>query len=57
MRANRMEVAARVNSEVITKRQFDRAYNNLVSMYRNMGKQGGALPRRRSSCVRRRSRN
>jgi peptidyl-prolyl cis-trans isomerase D len=42
MRANRMEVAARVNSEVITKHQFDRAYNNLVTMYRNMGNQGGA---------------
>lgn len=44
MRANRMEVAARVNSEVITKRQFDRAYQNLQNMYRNMGQQGGAAP-------------
>ncbi|MBX3025882.1 peptidyl-prolyl cis-trans isomerase [bacterium] len=39
MRANRMEVAARVNDEVITKRQYDRAYTNLVNMYRNMGQQ------------------
>lgn len=39
MRANRMEVAARVNDEVITKRQYDRAYTNLVTMYRNAGQQ------------------
>jgi peptidyl-prolyl cis-trans isomerase D len=38
--ANRMEVAARVNDEVITKRQFDRAYQNLNSMYQQMGQQG-----------------
>jgi peptidyl-prolyl cis-trans isomerase D len=44
MRANHMEVAARVNSEVITKRQFDRAYQNLSNMYRNMGQQGGGTP-------------
>jgi len=44
MRANRMEVAARVNSEVITKRQFDRAYQNLSNMYRNLGQQGSAAP-------------
>ena len=43
MRANRMEVAARVNNEVITKHQFDRAYQNLQNMYRNMG-QGAASP-------------
>lgn len=40
MRANRMEVAAKVNDEVITKRQYDRAYTNLINMYRNMGQQG-----------------
>jgi peptidyl-prolyl cis-trans isomerase D len=40
MQSNRMEVAARVNDEVITKRQYDRAYQNLANMYRNMGQQG-----------------
>ncbi|HSP96220.1 MAG TPA: SurA N-terminal domain-containing protein [Candidatus Dormibacteraeota bacterium] len=44
MRANRMEVAALVNSEVITKHQFDRAYQNLQNVYRNMGQQGAAAP-------------
>ena len=44
MRANKMEVAARVNSEVITRSQFDRAYQNLQTMYRNMGQQGAAAP-------------
>src|SRR5512143_692026 len=43
MRANRKEVAALVNNEVITKHQFDRAYQNLQNMYRNMG-QGAASP-------------
>lgn len=37
--ANRMEVAARVNDEVITRRQFDRAYRNLLTMYQNLGQQ------------------
>ena len=38
--ANRMEVAARVNDEVITRGEFDRAYRNLVNMYAQMGQQG-----------------
>ena len=44
MQANRMEVAARVNGEVITRGQFERAHQNLVNMYRNMGPQGGSPP-------------
>lgn len=38
--ANRLEVAARVNDEVITRRQFERAYQNLANMYAQMGQQG-----------------
>jgi peptidyl-prolyl cis-trans isomerase D len=40
MSANRMEVAARVNGEVITRSQFERAHQNLLNMYRNMGQAG-----------------
>ncbi|MEO8602047.1 MAG: SurA N-terminal domain-containing protein [bacterium] len=37
MRNNHMEVAATVNDEVITRRQFDRAYQNVSNMYRSLG--------------------
>src|SRR5262245_37781524 len=40
MRSNEMEVAARVNDEVITRRDFDRAYQSVSNMYRNMAPQG-----------------
>lgn len=43
MRSNQLEVAARVNGDVITRSQFERAHQNLANMYRNMG-QGGAPP-------------
>jgi len=39
MRASRMEVAARVNDEVVTRRQFDDAYKRLAAMYQNAGQQ------------------
>jgi peptidyl-prolyl cis-trans isomerase D len=44
MRANRMEVAARVNGEVITRGEFERAHQNLVAMYRNMNMGQGSTP-------------
>ena len=37
MRNDHMEVAARVNNEIITRRQFDRAYQNVSNMYRSFG--------------------
>jgi peptidyl-prolyl cis-trans isomerase D len=42
MRSNRMQVAARVNGEVITNREFQRAYENLSKAYRNASPQ--AMP-------------
>ncbi len=43
MQADRMEIAARVNDEIITRRQFDRAYQNLTNLYRGMSPDS-ALP-------------
>jgi peptidyl-prolyl cis-trans isomerase D len=34
---NHMEVAATVNDHTITRREFDRAYQNVNAMYRNLG--------------------
>jgi len=39
MRASRMEVAARVNDEVVTQRQFEDAYKRFAAMYQNAGQQ------------------
>lgn len=39
MQANKMEIAAKVNGEIITRRQFDRAYQNLSNLYRGMAQQ------------------
>ncbi len=41
---DRMEVAAKVNDEIITRRQFDRAYQNLANLYRDVGGPSGGPP-------------
>jgi peptidyl-prolyl cis-trans isomerase D len=37
MRADRMAVAARVNDQIVTQRQFDEAYKRITSMYQRAG--------------------
>lgn len=39
LRASRLDVAARVNDEIITKHQFDSAYRRIAAMYQGMGDQ------------------
>jgi len=41
---DRMEIAAKVNDEIITRRQFDRAYQNLANLYREVGGPSGGPP-------------
>ncbi|MGH7785794.1 MAG: SurA N-terminal domain-containing protein [Candidatus Binatia bacterium] len=40
MRNGPVEYAARINDQVVTPREFDRAYQNLSNAYRNMAPQG-----------------
>jgi peptidyl-prolyl cis-trans isomerase D len=40
MRTSSVDIAARVNDEIITRREFDRTYQNVANAYRNMAPQG-----------------
>src|SRR5262249_37970706 len=51
MRASRMEVAAHVNDEVVTRRQFDDAYKRLSAMYQNAGQQAPPADYLRSQTI------
>jgi len=51
MRASRMEVAAHVNEEVVTRRQFDDAYKRLSAMYQNAGQQAPPADYLRSQTI------